>query len=260
MMILDATFSALADPTRRAILVRLAQGEATVGELAEPFAMSLPAISRHLKVLAEAALITNERHGKHRHCRLRPEALSAAADWLDFHRRFWSGSFERLADHLSQPPHEKKPMSSTAESTTLEITRLFDAPPARVFDAWLKREEWQAWIGPKGIECEVPLLEPRVGGHYRIIMHLSDGRVIPVAGVFTVIDAPRTLGFTWGWEGDASRDSLITLSFRARGEGTELTLRQEGLGSVASRDDHGQGWNSALDKLADYLTTKGMHR
>jgi DNA-binding transcriptional ArsR family regulator len=106
---LDHTFSALADPTRRAILVRLAQGEATVGELAEPFDISLPAISRHLKVLEEASLICNERHGKHRRCRLQPEALTAAADWLDFHRRFWSGSLDRLAAHLKQPPQEKKP-------------------------------------------------------------------------------------------------------------------------------------------------------
>lgn len=102
MKMLDHTFSALADPTRRAILVRLAQGEATVGELAEPFDISLPAISRHLRVLEEAALISNERHGKHRRCRLKPEALTAAADWLDFHRRFWSGSFDRLAVHLKR--------------------------------------------------------------------------------------------------------------------------------------------------------------
>jgi uncharacterized protein YndB with AHSA1/START domain len=92
-------------------------------------------------------------------------------------------------------------MRINAEDTTLEITRVFDAPPARVFDAWLNREEWQAWIGPEGVNCEVPLLEPRVGGRYRIAMHLSDGRVIPVAGVFKIIDAPRTLAFTWGWEG-----------------------------------------------------------
>ena len=105
---LDHTFGALSDPTRRAILVRLAKGEATVGELAKPFAMSLPAISRHLRVLEEAALISNERHGKHRRCRLKPEALSAAADWLDFSRRFWSGSLARLDAHLKKPK-EKKP-------------------------------------------------------------------------------------------------------------------------------------------------------
>jgi DNA-binding transcriptional ArsR family regulator len=106
---LDHTFNALADPTRRAILVRLAQGEATVGELAKPFEISLPAISRHLKVLEEASLISNERDGKHRRCRLKPEALAAAMAWLDFHRRFWIGSFARLDTHLKRSPKERKP-------------------------------------------------------------------------------------------------------------------------------------------------------
>jgi DNA-binding transcriptional ArsR family regulator len=109
MIALDRTFSALADPTRRAIIVRLAQGEATVGQLAEPFDISLPAISRHLKVLEEASLISNERQGKHRRCRLNPEALASAAEWIDFHRRFWSGSFDRLDAHLKTPAKGKKP-------------------------------------------------------------------------------------------------------------------------------------------------------
>ncbi len=83
---LDRTFQALADPTRRAILVRLAGGPAAVGELAEPFAMSLPAISRHLKVLVEAELIDNQRDGKGRRCQLRADVLGGARDWLDFQR------------------------------------------------------------------------------------------------------------------------------------------------------------------------------
>ncbi|HEX7726080.1 MAG TPA: metalloregulator ArsR/SmtB family transcription factor [Rhizomicrobium sp.] len=105
---LDHTFAALADPTRRAILARLATGDATVGELAKPFAISLPAISRHLKVLEEASLIENEREGKHRRCRLRPDAMDAARQWLDFHQRFWSGSLDKLADHLNQKPEKEK--------------------------------------------------------------------------------------------------------------------------------------------------------
>jgi DNA-binding transcriptional ArsR family regulator len=109
MNAVDLTFSALADPIRRAILVQLARGDATVGELAAPFEISLPAVSRHLKVLEQAALISNERHGKHRRCRLKPEALAAAASWLDFHHRFWSGSLERLDSHLKKTSKEKKP-------------------------------------------------------------------------------------------------------------------------------------------------------
>ena len=109
MNALDHTFGALADPTRRAILARLAVGEATVGELAAPFEISLPAISRHLKVLETAQLITNERDGKHRRCALRPQALERASEWLDFHRRFWSGSFDRLDERLKQNAKTKEP-------------------------------------------------------------------------------------------------------------------------------------------------------
>src|SRR5262250_1147699 len=95
---LSATFSALADPTRRAILQRLAEGERTVNELAEPFHISLPAISRHLKVLEQASLITRIRDAQRRPCRLNAAALERAADWLDFHKRFWSESFDRLEE------------------------------------------------------------------------------------------------------------------------------------------------------------------
>src|ERR1700761_1003492 len=97
---LDDTFGALADPTRRAILARLALGEAAVGELAAPFEISLPAISRHLKVLETARLISNERRGKGRIVQLRPERLEEARDWLDFNRRFWSSGLDRLDAHL----------------------------------------------------------------------------------------------------------------------------------------------------------------
>src|ERR1700692_2291313 len=109
MTTLDLTFSALADPTRRAILTRLAQGEATVGQLAEPFDISPPAISRHLKVLEEASLISNERQGKHRRCRLKPGALTSAAEWIEFHRSFWSGSLDRLDARLKQTRKDRKP-------------------------------------------------------------------------------------------------------------------------------------------------------
>ena len=112
MNALDNTFQALADPTRRAILARLASGQATVGELAAPFEISLPAISRHLKVLETADLISNVREGKHRRVALRPETLDRASEWLDFHRRFWSGSFERLDQHLSRKSAPRESVGS----------------------------------------------------------------------------------------------------------------------------------------------------
>jgi DNA-binding transcriptional ArsR family regulator len=99
---LSRTFSALADPTRRAILARLVSGEASVTELAEPFEMSLPAISKHLKVLEQAGLIVRSREAQWRPCRLAPEPLKDATDWLEEFRRFWDDSLDRLAEHLRE--------------------------------------------------------------------------------------------------------------------------------------------------------------
>ncbi|HYD08099.1 MAG TPA: metalloregulator ArsR/SmtB family transcription factor [Reyranella sp.] len=99
---LSRTFSALADPTRRAILARLANGDATVGELAEPFEMSLPAVSRHLKVLTAAGLIERSTEAQWRRCALRGEGLRVAADWIEFYRRFWEESFDRLDAFLAR--------------------------------------------------------------------------------------------------------------------------------------------------------------
>jgi DNA-binding transcriptional ArsR family regulator len=99
---LDATFSALADPTRRAILARLASGETSVSELAEPFAMSLPAISKHLKVLQRAGLIERGREAQWRPCRLAAAPLKDASDWLEHYRRFWEESLDRLEEYLRE--------------------------------------------------------------------------------------------------------------------------------------------------------------
>jgi DNA-binding transcriptional ArsR family regulator len=99
---LDATFAALADPTRRAILARLAAGDAPVAELARPFAMSQPAISKHLRVLERAGLITGSQDAQRRPRRLEAQSLAAASDWLDGFRAFWEGSFERLDTLLDE--------------------------------------------------------------------------------------------------------------------------------------------------------------
>jgi DNA-binding transcriptional ArsR family regulator len=99
---LSTTYAALADPTRRAILARLAVGEATVGELAAPFTMSLPAVSKHLKVLERAGLITRGRKAQWRPCRIQAGPLKDAVQWLEHYRRFWDDSLDRLDDYLDE--------------------------------------------------------------------------------------------------------------------------------------------------------------
>jgi len=105
---LSTTFAALADPTRRAILARLAQGETTVGELAQPFDISLPAISRHLRVLETAGLIERRTDAQWRVCRLRGESMREAAEWLDRYRAFWEESLDRLVDYLEAKPQGQR--------------------------------------------------------------------------------------------------------------------------------------------------------
>jgi DNA-binding transcriptional ArsR family regulator len=98
---LSTTFAALADPTRRAILARLSSGDATVGELAEPFDMSLPAISKHLTVLEKAGLVTKSRDGQRRHCRISVAPLQDATSWLELYRRHWEQQLDSLGDYLA---------------------------------------------------------------------------------------------------------------------------------------------------------------
>jgi DNA-binding transcriptional ArsR family regulator len=126
---LSVIFAALADPTRRAMLARLADGEATVTELAEPFAISLPAISRHLKVLERAGLISRSRSGQWRSSSLEAAPLKEAADWMDRYRRFWDVNFDRLDVHLqkimrdrneARPPAPDTPQPDTPQPDTTQ--------------------------------------------------------------------------------------------------------------------------------------------
>jgi uncharacterized protein YndB with AHSA1/START domain len=99
----------------------------------------------------------------------------------------------------------------------------------------------------------VPLFEPRVGGRYRIVMHMSDGSTIPVVGTFKTLDRPKGFSMTWKWESGAD-DSLVTVSLRDLGGKTELTLRHDGLQTVQNCNAHEKGWNGTLNKLGRLLT------
>jgi uncharacterized protein YndB with AHSA1/START domain len=135
---------------------------------------------------------------------------------------------------------------------TLEIKRVIAAPIERVFDAWMIHDQWESWIGPEGIKCEIPQMEPRVGGQYKIMMHLATGQTMPVIGTYKIIERPTRIAFGWKMEG-GEHDSLVTISLRDLGGKTELTLRHEGLLTPENRDGHGKGWNSALNKLEAFL-------
>lgn len=130
---LSTTFAALADPTRRAILSRLASGEATVTELAEPFAMSLPAVSKHLRVLERAGLITRGREAQWRPARLEARRLKEVADWVAHYRRFWEQSLDRLDDYLHelQAKEESHARTTTHGKRAARTTRASRTPNPR---------------------------------------------------------------------------------------------------------------------------------
>ncbi len=140
------------------------------------------------------------------------------------------------------------------EDTALELRRTYPAPPERVFRAWTEVEQVKRWFGPKG--CTVPEaeLELRVGGRYRIVLEQAEGSHI-VGGEFVEISPPERLVFTWKWEhlpGD-SPETLVTVEFFPRGDGTEMVLTHERFPAADVRELHSQGWNSSFDSLGDLL-------
>ena len=154
-----------------------------------------------------------------------------------------------------------KPVRNAESDLLLIMTRSFDAPRERVFDAWLDPAQIGTWIGPRSIRAEARELTPRVGGRYRIHMRRDDGASGPVvAGIYREIVRPERLVFTWAWEtahsqGMPGDETLITLTFRERGSKTEMTLRHEGFPAKESRDSHDKGWNGSFDKLAETLAS-----
>ena len=142
---------------------------------------------------------------------------------------------------------------------TLEMTRLFNAPPARVFACFTSKEEWNGWAGSRETPGEVTVLEPRVGGRYRMVMHRPDGVEMAVGGVFQVLEEPSRLAFTWKWE-HGEDTTLIAIFLRDVGGKTEMHFRHEGFTSEGDRDNHSKGWMGALDKLEAFLATSGRRK
>ena len=176
---LNLTFAALADPTRRAILERLADGPATVKELTAPFTMSGPAVSKHLRVLECAGLIARGREAQRRPCRLEVAPLKEVTEWTETYRRFWDANFARLDDYLQHmKEREKDQMANSDRATTfttptdceIVMTRVVDAPRRLVFEAWTSPEHLPHWmLGPGGWTMPVCEIDLRHGGAWHMV-------------------------------------------------------------------------------------------
>ena len=156
---------------------------------------------------------------------------------------------------VTSPQTSPEPSGAAAESLVLRLTRTFAAPRDAVFRAFTDPAELVRWWGPEGFDVPELRLDPRPGGAWRTCMRAPDGTLYCVGGVYREFLPPERLVLTWTWESDsmAGVETLVTLEFRERGEGTELVLTHEGLPRPEARDKHGEGWRGCLDCLERHL-------
>ena len=260
---LDATFAALADPTRRAILARLARGEASVNELAAPFAMSQPAISKHLKVLEKAGLIARGRDAQRRPCRIVAKPLGDADAWLQAYREFWkaaSNASTTCSSSSNREATDEERKASMKNTGTLKVevrgdreivmTRVFDAPRDLVWKAMTQPELMKRWFGPHGhqlIECEIDL---RPGGKWRYVLLQPDGSTMGMFGEYLEVEAPERTVHTESFDQFAEFGAgvITTVLAEENGKTTLTAVEVAAVGRGARRDRRdGHGARSGRD-------------
>ncbi len=242
---LDRTFAALADPTRRAMLARLSLKVLSVSELAEPFDMTLPAVMKHLTVLADAGLVVREKTGRTVSCELQAKPMEDAVKWLNLYRA--------VLERYARPPNRLcggRCMSAQLDTKpSLVIRRHIKAAPAAVLAAWTDPEKIMRWFGPNGADVTHAETQVRIGGRFHVCFHTPDGEEHNVSGEYRDVVPDRKLVFTWEWRTLPERVSLVTVSVTPDGAGTLLTLKHEQFFDEPARDRHQSGWAGALDKL-----------
>jgi uncharacterized protein YndB with AHSA1/START domain len=143
--------------------------------------------------------------------------------------------------------------TQTATKPSLTIKRRLNAPPARVFAAWIDPEKVKRWMGPGDVKVLAAECEPRAGGRFRWLMRAPSGEDHDVSGVYREFVPDRKLVFTWAWKSTPERESLVTVDLKPDGDGTILTLTHEQFFDDEARDRHRHGWEGAMDKLASFV-------
>jgi len=146
--------------------------------------------------------------------------------------------------------------ASATAVPALVLSRIYDVPPERVYDAWTDPNAAAKFLGPGNVKCVDITMDVRAGGTYSLVMVLENGERLPVRGVYREVQRPRRLSMTWRWEEDnpaEEHDTLLSLDFHDRGGKTELVLTHEQFTSAESRSNHEGGWNAILDQLSEVL-------
>lgn len=272
---LNQAFAALANTTRRAILARLTEGEATVNELAEPFNMSLPAISKHIKVLERAGLISQEKKAQYRPCTIDVMPLKEIFEWTEQYRHIWQARFDQMDDYINQINNKEKKMSnSTISKDAIVIERTFDAPVNLVWQMWTQPEHFKNWYGPEGFTVPVAEMDVRVGGKHLFCMEkqTSDGSMkMWSAGEYTKVVLNEHLVYT---DSPADENGNVVSPFadevndNKQPTKTEVSVLLEDLngrtkmivthsGLPMSKQEAnkgaGKGWEQSFAKMADHI-------
>ena len=249
----EAVFRAIADPTRRGILRLLRGRRRTVGEIAQNFPTSRPAISKHLRLLRSAGLVITRQQGTARICELNAAPLRAVRDWISDYEAFWSTSLGNLKRFVEE---DLMSITPTADTITQEIT--ISAPAARVFAALTTPEQCVRWWGIEGRFQSTRMdSDLRPGGKWLMRgTRASDGGDFTVRGEYREIDAPHLLSFTWlpDWQ-DAATESLVRFDLEEANGVTTLRLTHTGLSGDAAKAHH-QGWPAILDKLRSFVEAR----
>lgn len=235
---LDDTFGSLADPTRRNMLKRLLAGEMTINNLAKAYNISLPAVSKHIKVLETAGLVVKERRGRQHFVRLKTENFQNAADHLLYYQTVLMKRLDSLDDYLKNgatvaPAHTH---AANPPMQTITITHTFDAPLQEVWNTYTNPKDISKWWGPKNATLVSCYNDVRVQGIWRFAFQGTEGQDYVVSGKYQEVEPQKRLVYTDGFgEADSERpEAMVTITFEAlENDKTRLTKT-----SVAPRTTH----------------------
>jgi uncharacterized protein YndB with AHSA1/START domain/DNA-binding transcriptional ArsR family regulator len=245
-------FKALAHPVRRDIVERLSGGALTVGDATRDLGVSKPTISRHLKMLEEAGVVTRVIDGRIHRLSLEPETLAETSDWIDNQRARW----ERLFDVVGEYLDEKGARVTEDPAQVVRIERTFDAPAEEVFDAWTSAEVIRRWFKPgQGWGTPRAEVDLRVGGTMRVVMRAPDGAEVGASGEFTLIERPHRLAFTWTFDDDPSNQQMIELEFTEQAGATTVLFVNSKISDEKKRDEQYGGWQACLDNMERALAS-----
>jgi uncharacterized protein YndB with AHSA1/START domain/DNA-binding transcriptional ArsR family regulator len=238
---LDNGFAALSHPLRRDMLARLSAGRRTISDFTAGAGMTFAAVSRHLKVLEAAGLVSRKIEGREHFFAAEPKALAAPHDWIEAQSRRWQSNLDQLKSLMETDMTVPGPLVAHAE---VHIA----APPEKVFAAWTDPKTAAKFIGGPDATVDGLVLEARPGGELYVPMKFAD-RMVLHRGEILAVDAPRRLVFTWISQHTMLRTTVVAVDFIAKDGGTDVVLTHEGFVVPEDAKGHTGGWTAILGQL-----------